>query len=75
MIAAPSRRTDTTRAEEVSIVTTRCPIKCFGISRSTSTTDALGSVHSTAGSSGRIRRKMRSDVHFTVATVAMPSRS
>ena len=74
-MAAPNRRIDTIRAVALSSVNTREPTKVFGNSRSTSTTFALGSVHSTAGNSGRMRRKIRSDVHFTVATVAIPRRS
>ena len=42
--------------------------------RSTRDTLALGSIHSTAASSGRMRRSTRSVVHATVATVAMPRR-
>src|SRR4051794_9030840 len=53
----------------------RRPAHAAGMVRSTMQILALGSTHSTAWASGRMRRRTRSVVHCTVATVGMPRRS
>ena len=76
IIAAPNRLTATTRTPAAaSTSSTGVPgPRRSAIGPLDQHTLALGSTHSTAGASGRSRRRTRSVVQATVATVGMPSR-